>query len=151
MITVADVRRGCGKHACTTIPTRRRANFVTPWVHSGADAASLVACICADRTRPPLSSVVRGCGGRLPYAQKTRAEGTTAKVPLASSLGVGAEVHPRKSPGIDGDLQLEHARFLAKHVSSTKQTKRKLLLINGPRVHPSAKGLTMWWRPKWSS
>jgi len=32
MINVADVLRGCGRHAYTTSPTRRRADFVTPVV-----------------------------------------------------------------------------------------------------------------------
>ncbi|OSX78778.1 hypothetical protein BU14_0098s0004 [Porphyra umbilicalis] len=59
MIKVADVLRGCGRHAYTTSPIRRRADFVTPVVQSGADAASLVAYICADGTRLPLFSVVR--------------------------------------------------------------------------------------------
>jgi len=59
MIKVTDVLRGCGRHAYTTSPIRRRADFVTPVVQSGADAASLVAYICADGTRLPLFSVVR--------------------------------------------------------------------------------------------
>lgn len=141
MINVADVLRGCGKQAYTTSPTRRRADFVTPVVQSGADAASLVACICADGTRLPLFSVVRGSGGRLPYAQETRPDGTITKNPLASFLGVGAEVHRRENPGFDGDLWLEYARFLAKHLGSTQPTKWKLLLMDGCKVHLSAKGL----------
>lgn len=141
MINVVDVLRGCGKQAYTTSPTRRRAEFVTPVVQSGADAASLVACICADGTRLPLSSVVRGSGGRLPYAQEMRPDGTITKIPLASFLGVGAEIHRRENPGFDGDLWLEYARFLAKHLGTTQPTKWKLLLMDGCKVHLSAKGL----------
>jgi len=69
IINEADVLRGCGNHAYTTSPTRRQVDFVTPVVQSGADAASVVACICADGTRLSLFSVVRGSGGRLTYAQ----------------------------------------------------------------------------------
>jgi len=143
MINVADVLRGCGKHAYTTSPTRRRVDFVTPMVQSGADAASLVACICADGTHLPLLSVVRRSGGRLPYAQQTRPDGTTTKVPLALYFGVGAEVHRRENPGFDGDLWLEYARFLAKHLGSTQPTKWKLLLMDGCKVHLSANGLAI--------
>jgi len=131
MMNMAEVLRDCGKHAYTTSPTRRRVEFVTPVVQSAEDAASLVACICADGTRLPQYSVVRGSGGRLPYAQETRPDGTTTRVPLASYLGVGAEVHRRGNPGFDGDLWLEYARFLAKHLGSTQPTKRKLLLMDG--------------------
>lgn len=103
MINVADVLRGCGRQAYTTSLTRQRADFVTPVVQSGADAASLVACICADSTRLPLFSIMRGSGGRLPFVQETRPDGTTTEVPLASFLGDGAEVHRRENPGFDGE------------------------------------------------
>ena len=143
MNNVADVLRGCCKHAYTTSPTRRRVDFVTLVVQSGADAASLVACICADGTRLPLFSVVRASGGLLPYAQETSPDGTTTKVPLASYFGVGAEVHRRENPEFDGDLWLEYARFLAKHLGSTQPTKWKLLLMDGCKVDLSAKGLAI--------
>ena len=141
MINVADVRRGCGKHAYTTSPTRRRVDFVISVLQSGEDAAILVACICADGTRLTLFSVVRGSGGRLPHAQETRSDGTPTKVPLALYVGVGAEVHRRENPAFDGDLWLEYARFLARHPGYTKPTKRKLLIMDGCKVHLSAKGL----------
>ena len=141
MINVADVLRGCGRHAYTTSPTRRRADFVTPVVQFGADAASFVACICADGTQLPLFSVVRGSGGRLPSVQETRPNGTTNKVPLAFFLGEGAEVHRRENPGFDGDLWVEYSHFFAKHLGSTQPTKWKLLLMDGCKVHLSAKGL----------
>jgi len=34
-------------------------------------------------------------------------------------LGEGAEVHRRENPGIDGDLWVKYARFLAQHLGST--------------------------------
>jgi len=141
MIKVADVLRGCGRHAYTTSPTRRRADFVSPVMHSGADAASLVACICADGTRLPLFSVVRGSGGRLPFVQETRPNGTTTKVPLGPFVGEGAEDHRRENPGFDGDLWIEYTRLLAKHLGSTQPTKWRLMLIDGCKVHLSAKRL----------
>jgi len=55
---------------------------------------------------------VRRSRGRLPYVQETRPDGTTAKVPLASFLGEGAEVHRRENPGFDGDFWVEYACIL---------------------------------------
>lgn len=48
MINTAEVLSSCSKHMYTTSPSRRRADFVTPAVQSGPEAASLVACIYAD-------------------------------------------------------------------------------------------------------
>lgn len=141
MINVADVLRFCGRQDYTTSPTRQRADFVTPVVQSEADAASLVACICADGTRLPLFSIVRGSGGRLSFVLETRPDGTTTKVRLASFLGEGAEVHRRENPGFDGELWVEYARFLAKQLGSTQPTKIKLLLMHGCKVRLSAKRL----------
>jgi len=86
----------------TTSPSRRRAGFVTPVLQSGADATSLVACICADGFRRLLFEVVRGSCGRPPYLEETFPDGKNTKVPLASYLGVGAEVHRRENPGFNG-------------------------------------------------
>jgi len=44
--------------------------------------------------------------------QETRPDGTTAKVPLASFLGEGAEIHRRENPGFDGDFWVEYACIL---------------------------------------
>ena len=54
-----------------------------------------------------------------------------------------AEVHRREIPGFDGDLRLEYARFLAKHLGSTQPTRWKLLLMDGCKVHLSANGLAI--------
>lgn len=58
-------------------------------------------------------------------------------------MGEGAEVHRRENPGFDGDLWVEYARFLAKNLSSIQPTKWKLLLMDGCKVHLSAKGLAL--------
>jgi len=56
---------------------------------------------------------------------------------------VGAEVHRRENPGFDEDSWLEYARILAKHLGSTQPTKWKLLLMDGCKVHLSARGLAI--------
>jgi len=141
MINVAGVLRGCEMQAYTTSPTRPQADFVTLVVQSGADAARLMGCICADGTRLHLFSVVRGSDGRLPYVNVERPDGTITKVPLAFFWGARAEVHRHENAGFDGDLWVEYARFLAKHLGSTQRTTWKLLLMDGCEVHLSGKGL----------
>lgn len=48
MMNAAMLLSSCANHVCTTSLSRRRTDFVTPVVQSWTDAASLVACICAD-------------------------------------------------------------------------------------------------------
>jgi len=143
MINTTEVMKSCGKHVCTASPSRWRTDSVTPIVQSGADAASLVACICADSSLLPLFAVVRGSGGRLPLVQETSPDSKTTKVPLASYLGVGDEVHRRENAGFDGEIWIEYARFLVKHLGSTQPTEWKLLVMDGFKVHLSAKDLEM--------
>ena len=122
MINTTEEMKSCGKHVCTASPSRWRTDSVIPIVQSGADAASLVACICADSSLLPLFAVVRGSGGRLPLVQETSPDGKTTKVPLASYLGVGDEVHRRENPGFDGQIWIEYARFLPRNLGSTQPT-----------------------------
>ena len=111
-INVADVLRGCGRHAYTTSPTRRRADFVIPVVQFGADAASFVACICADGTQLPLFSVVRGSGGRLPFVQETRPNGTTTKSLWPPSWGRAPRSIGVRTPALTGTCGLNTHVFL---------------------------------------
>jgi len=122
MNNTADVQSSCTKHMYTTSPFQRRPDFVNPFVQSGPEAASLVACICAEGSPLPLFAVVRGSGGHLPYFQETCPDDNTNKVPLTSYLGVGAEARRRDNPGFDKELWIEYARFLAKNLGSTQPT-----------------------------
>lgn len=93
-----------------------RPEFGIPSVQSGAEAASLVATVCADGSRLPLFLVVTGSGGRVPYAALEQDDGSTRKTPLVSCLDEGAEVHRRKKPRFDGPLWELYARFAARNL-----------------------------------
>lgn len=120
-----------------------RPEFVIPSVQSGAEAASLVATVCADGTRLPLFLVVTGSGGRVPYAVLEQDDGSTRKTPLASYLDEGAEVHRREKPGFDGPLWELYARFAARNLEKKCPGEWKVLLMDGCKVHASSAGLTV--------
>jgi len=118
-------------------------DFVFPSVQSGAEAASLVATVCADGTRLPLFVIVAGSGGRLPYAVQDDGNGKTRRVPLAAYLDEGAEVHRREKPGFDGDLWDVYASFAARGLAGKCPGQWKVLLMDGCKVHASVIGLRM--------
>lgn len=120
-----------------------RPEFVIPSVQSGAEAASLVATVCADGTRLPLLLVVTGSGGRVPYAVLEQDDGSTRKTLLASYLGEGAEVHRREKPGFDGPLWELYARFAARNLEKKCPGEWTVLLMDGCQVHASSAGLTV--------
>eukprot|EP00170_Pyropia_yezoensis_P001309 contig_5805_g1313 len=120
-----------------------RPEFGIPSVQSGAEAASLVATVCADGTRLPLFLVVTGSGGCVPYAVLEQDDGSTRKIPLASSLDEGAEVHRRKKPRFDGPLWELYARFAARNLEKKCPGEWKALLMDGCKVHASSAGLTV--------
>jgi len=115
--------------------------FVFPSVQSGAEAASLVATVCADGTRLPLFVVVAGSGGRLPYAVEDGGNGSTRRVPLAAYLDEGAEVHRRGKPGFDGALWEVYAGFVARHMVGKCPGDWKVWLMDGCKLHASVVGL----------
>jgi len=108
-----------------------------PTVQSGAQAASLVATVCADGTRLPLFVVVAGSGGRLPYAVEDGGNGSTRRVPLAAYLEEGADVPRREKPGFYGVLWELYAGFVARHVVGKCPGDCKVLLMNGCKVYAS--------------
>lgn len=67
----------------------------------GAEAARLVATVCADGSRLPLLVVVAGSGGRLPYAEIACEDGTPRREPLTRFLDEGLEVYRRTTPELD--------------------------------------------------
>lgn len=117
--------------------------FVFPSVQSGAEAASLVATVCADGTRLPLFVVVTGSGGRLPFAVEDDGNGNQRRVPLAAYLDEGAEVHRREKPGFDVALWEVYAAFVARAMKDKCPTEWKVLLMDGCKVHASVVGLTL--------
>ena len=115
--------------------------FVFPSVQSGAEAASLVATVCADGTRLPLLFIVAGSGGRLPFAVEDEGNGKKRRVPLAAYLDEGAEVHRREKPGFDAPLWQVYAAFAARHLQGKCPGEWKVLLMDGCKVHASVVGL----------
>lgn len=117
--------------------------FVFPSVQSGAEAASLVATVCADGTRLPLLVVVTGSGGRLPFAVEDDGNGGQRRVPLAAYLDDGAEVHRREKPGFDGALWQVYAAFVVRVMKDKCPSEWKVLPMDGCKVHASVVGLTL--------
>ena len=105
--------------------------FVFPSVQSGAEAASLVATVCADGTRVPLFVIVAGSGGRLPFAVEDEGNGKKRRVPLAACLFEGAEVHRREKPCLDAPLWQVYAAFAARHLRGICPGESMVLLMDG--------------------
>lgn len=118
-----------------------RPEFVVPSLRNGAKATSLVATICADGSRLPLFVVVADRGERIPFAAVEQVDGTSRRVPLASFLDDGAEVHRREKPGFDRDLWETFARLAARQLEGCGGAEWKVLLMDGCKVHASAVGL----------
>jgi len=114
--------------------------FVLPSVQSIAEAASLVATVCADGTHLPVFVVVAGSGGRLPYAVEDGGNGSNRRVPLAAYLDEGAEVHHREKPGLDGALWEAYAGFVARRLVGKCPGGWKVLLKDECKVHASVVG-----------
>jgi len=115
--------------------------FVFPSVQSGAEAASLVATVCADGTRLPLFVIVAGNGGRLSFTVEDEGNGKKRRVPLAAYLYEGAEVYRREKPGFDAPLWQVYAAFAARHLQGKCPKEWNLLLMDGCKVHASVVGL----------
>lgn len=140
MMKAEDLMQGAGT-AVMTDDRSARAEFVIPSVQRGAEAASLVATVCADGSRLPLFMVVTGRGGRLPFAEIDNEDGTKIRKPLAGYLDEGAEVHWREKPSFDGALWEVFARFAARHLNQRCPGQWKVLLMDGGKVHESPVGL----------
>jgi len=98
IIKAEELMEGAGAAVVTDNPASR-AEYVIPSVQNGAEAASLVATVCADGTRLPLFVVVAGSGGRLPYVEIENKDGSNSRKPLAGYLDGGADVHRREKSG----------------------------------------------------
>eukprot|EP00170_Pyropia_yezoensis_P003995 contig_16521_g4006 len=120
-----------------------RPEFVIPSVQSGAEATSLVATICTDESCLLMFVVVAGSGGRLRFAVVEQVAGFSRRVPLASFLEDGAEVHRREKPGFDWDLRETFARSAARHLAGRGGAEWKVMLMDGCKVHASAVGLRL--------
>lgn len=140
MIKAADLLEQCAVKVLGPAGTKR-ADYVIPTVQKGAEAASVVPTVCADGTQLPIFVVVAGSGGRLPYVDITRPDGTTNRVPLASYLGEDAEVHRRDKPGFNTDLWGTYAAFVARQLGAREPSKWKILLMDGCKVHANVDGL----------
>jgi len=116
-------------------------DLVFPSVQSGAEAASLVAPVCADGTRLPLFVIGAGSGGRLPFAVEDEGNGKKRRVPLAAYVDENAEVHRREEPDFDAPLWQVYAAFAARHLQGKCPGEWKVLLIDGCKVHASVVGL----------
>ena len=140
MIKAEELMEGAGAAVVTDNPASR-AEFVIPSVQNGAEAASLVATVCADGTGLPLFVVVAGSGGRLPFAEIENEDGSKSRKPLAGYLDGGAEVHRREKPGFDVQLWDMYADFAARHMSKRCPGDWKVLLMDGCTMHASPVGL----------
>jgi len=127
--------------AVVTDDASARAEYVTPSVQNGAEAASLVATVCADRSRLLLFVVVSGSGGPLPFAENSQEVGSTRCKPLSRYLDEGAEVHRREKPGFDGPLWEVFAGFAERHLGKRCLAEWTVVLMVGCRVHASPVGL----------
>ena len=140
MMKAEELMEGAGSAVVTDDPSAR-AEYVIPSVQNGAEAASLVATVCADGSRLPLFVVVAGSGGRLPFAEIVQDDGYKSRKPLAGYLDEGAEVHRREKPGFDGPLWEVFASFAARHMGKLCPGEWKVLLMDGCKVHASPVGL----------
>jgi len=140
MIKAEELMEGAGTAVVTDNPASR-AEFGIPSVQNGAEAASLVATVCAGGTGLPLFVVVAGSGGRLPFAEIEKEDGSKSRKPLAGYLDGGAEVHRREKPGFDVQLWDMYADFAARHMSKRCLGDWKVLLMDGCTVHASPVGM----------
>jgi len=88
MMKAEELLEGAGSAVVTDDPSARAENVI-PSVQNGAEAASLVATVCADGSRLPRFVVVAGSGGRLPFAGIVQDDRYKSRKPLAGYLDEG--------------------------------------------------------------
>lgn len=109
-----------------------RLDFVLPPVKDNGANATVVACVCADRSALSPFVVVPGALHRAPFTYTTRDDGTKKHVRLPDLLkDPDAEVHRRERSGFNQLVWGEWAHSVARLLSNVRPEEPKLLLLGG--------------------
>jgi len=115
--------------------------MVLPKIGSGASTCTSVFMVSASGMVAPHFVVVEGSVSRHAFVRR-QVEGQPAQViPLASRLGDGATVRRRSPLGLDLHMFDVYCEHLAAFAHNFFPNEKKLLSIDGAKVHFSARGL----------